>query len=196
MTAVWKNKSKAGGRHKWRLSEKHQILTEFDQSQKSTRAKKVSSSGQDSNDSFSPVFLPSTLSLIKVCCVYEKDHRSVVKWTQAETAGKFHLSIAAWGGEASRRNKKKTHKKPLCAITSIAIHIAWILSAVLVYVRVYQFVNFLKASECRSSRRRAFYYIYGFFGTKEEIKNCSYSRMKMAQALARLFCMENYYESQ
>ena len=98
--------------------------------------------------------------------------------------------------EASRRNKKKTHKKPLCAITSIAIHIAWILSAVLVYVRVYQFVNFLKASECRSSRRRAFYYIYGFFGTKKEIKNCSYSRMKMAQALARLFCMENYYESQ
>ena len=140
-------------------------------------------------------FLPSTLSLIKVCCVYEKDHRSVVKWTQAETAGKFHLSIAAWG-EASRRNKKKTHKKPLCAITSIAIHIAWILSAVLVYVRVYQFVNFLKASECRSSRRRAFYYIYGFFGTKKEIQNCSYSRMKMAQALARLFCMENYYESQ
>ena len=153
MTAVWKNKSKAGGRHKWRFSEKHQILTEFD---KVPEPKKYPHPVKTQMIVSLQFFLPSTLSLIKVCCVYEKDHRSVVKWTQAETAGKFHLSIAAWGGEASRRNKKKTHKKPLCAITSIAIHIAWILSAVLVYVRVYQFVNFLKASECRSSRRRAF----------------------------------------
>ena len=69
------------------------------------------------------------------------------------------------------------------------------LSAVLVYVRVYQFVNFLKASECRSHPATR---LYEFFGTKKEIKNLAigYSRMKMEGALAQLFCMESYYESQ